>query len=758
VNAIMRRFAQTSVILSAWLLTVGPLSAQYLAEDKPKPHVPVKPTTVAEAQRLEAVKVYALAAQKERDNHLLEAATLYEEAARLDPKSPAPLKALIPLYLALDRIDDAFAHCEKVLERDPNDYETGYLYARQLRVHEKSSEALVILERIVGIPKLKNRPDVKGQLLFDIGVLDENAGNNDKAVIAFRALAEILENPAVIMEHTSYTREEIDGQAAETYERLGRLYLKTKEPARAIDAFEQARKKDPARAARLAFNLAQVYASQGKKAEALERLDDYLRTQPQGMEAYELKIDLLRQLGRRAAVVPELEAAANRDSFNNNLKLLLATEYRRAGRASAAEDVYNRLIGKDAFGPDVFRGLFRVYQDEGDAGLDRLLNRLDEAVQKGVGERDDNNEKKPGDAGEAARARSMLVVLREDADLVKKLLPVAMRRLQRRNKLAYETRMALAVLAARTRTLDIAEALYRDCLDQPGGPREAEQDAYSGLLRVLWQARKYEAVVAVCQNGLKRAAITNRVLFHESLARALMNLDRVKESLEAADNAVKDAGDHDRLGCRCVRAELFAQGKQFDKAIAECQAMLKEYNLPGEVVEIRHTLSGVYSLAQDYAGAEEQLQKILEVDPSDATANNDLGYQWADQNKNLEEAERLVRKALELDQRQRTTGTTVTTDADLDNAAFVDSLGWVLFRRGRFQDAAHELERASKLPAGTDDPVIWDHLADTYSRLKQEEKAREAWRKALSLYDGGRRRKTDDRYQEIKQKLRDHTE
>ena len=102
---------------------------------------------------------------------------------------------------------------------------------------------------------------------------------------------------------------------------LGRLYLKTKDADKAITAFEQARKKDPARSSRLAFNLAEVYRSQGKKAEALTTLDDYLRTQPQGMEAYELKIELLREMGKPGAVVTEMEAAAARDPFNNNLKL-----------------------------------------------------------------------------------------------------------------------------------------------------------------------------------------------------------------------------------------------------------------------------------------------------------------------------------------------------------------------------------------------------------------------------------------------------
>ena len=112
---------------------------------------------------------------------------------------------------------------------------------------------------------------------------------------------------------------------------------------------------------------------------------------------------------------------------------------------------------------------------------------------------------------------------------------------------------------------------------------------------------------------------------------------------------------------------------------------------------------------------EGQLRKVLESSPHDATANNDLGYLMADRNKNLAEAERLIRKALELDKQLR--GATTAKAADEENAAYIDSLGWVLFRRGKLDEARRELERAAKLPDGEDDPVVWDHLGDVCFRL-----------------------------------------
>ena len=119
----------------------------------------------------------------------------------------------------------------------------------------------------------------------------------------------------------------------------------------------------------------------------------------------------------------------------------------------------------------------------------------------------------------------------------------------------------------------------------------------------------------------------------------------------------------------------------------------------------------------DYAQAESYFEKCLQAAPDFAEAQNYLGYMWADRGVKLDKARALIEKAVK---------------SEPKNPAYLDSLGWVLFKLKQPQAALEQVRKAVELSAEPD-PTLYDHLGDIYSALQQTDKARDAWNKSLSL-------------------------
>ena len=120
--------------------------------------------------------------------------------------------------------------------------------------------------------------------------------------------------------------------------------------------------------------------------------------------------------------------------------------------------------------------------------------------------------------------------------------------------------------------------------------------------------------------------------------------------------------------------------------------------------------------AKQWAKAEEDLKKSLELYPDQPHVLNYLGYSWIDQGVNLDEGMRMIKRAVE----QRA-----------DDGYIVDSLGWAYYRLGNMEEAVKQLERAIELKP--EDPTINDHLGDAYWRVGRVLEARFQWSHARDL-------------------------
>ena len=164
------------------------------------------------------------------------------------------------------------------------------------------------------------------------------------------------------------------------------------------------------------------------------------------------------------------------------------------------------------------------------------------------------------------------------------------------------------------------------------------------------------------------------------------------------------------------------EAKQNQQAVATFEEALHEAQLEEDSDFVNAKFYFNYGAAAEQAGlydkAADLLRKSIALDPENsAEASNYLGYMWADHNMNLDEAETMIRRALQ---------------SEPNNASYLDSLGWVEFRKGQFDRALDDLLRAAKT-AEREDPVVFEHIGDTYLKLNRIREALEAWQKALSL-------------------------
>src|SRR5438094_2291345 len=164
------------------------------------------------------------------------------------------------------------------------------------------------------------------------------------------------------------------------------------------------------------------------------------------------------------------------------------------------------------------------------------------------------------------------------------------------------------------------------------------------------------------------------------------------------------------------------EAKQSQQAVATFEEALHEAQLDQDDDVVNAKFYFNYGAAAEQAGLYEKaadlLRKSIALDPANsAEACNYLGYMWADHNMNLDEAETMIRRALEMEP---------------NNASYLDSLGWVEYRKGKPDQALSNLLRAAKT-ADHDDPVIFEHIGDAYFKLNRLPEALESWQKALVL-------------------------
>lgn len=252
----------------------------------------------------------------------------------------------------------------------------------------------------------------------------------------------------------------------------------------------------------------------------------------------------------------------------------------------------------------------------------------------------------------------------------------------------FETHEVLGELYEQKGDFDEALKYYRHGLTlDASAPRN-----HLRLADVYRRAKRYDQAVELFKQAQQKFPDLPRITY--GLALTLSQAQRHEEALAAFASAQTDAEKRDE---EMLDAEFyFCYGAAAEQA--------------GEVEK-----------------AVQLLKQSIDLDPKGSTlqnpgnAYNYLGYMWADRGERLDEAGELIRKALEMEP---------------ENGAYLDSLGWYLFKKGDTQRALDELLRAQDRilrEDKKDDPTVLDHIADAYAKLGKTADALGCWQKALAL-------------------------
>ena len=271
--------------------------------------------------------------------------------------------------------------------------------------------------------------------------------------------------------------------------------------------------------------------------------------------------------------------------------------------------------------------------------------------------------------------------------------------------------------------------LYVQCLAQTNQTERAKQEladwratADSQKKRVQLTARmagvfgaagKLDTAVELATKELE--ADPDNPAMQELLVYLLIEQKEYEKADELVSGWMAENPGRDR---RMLAVSVMLAREDYDEAEGELDSLISKND---KDVQARHMLASVYELTgrTELAGA--QYEKILEISPQDIWANNNQGYYLAENNKNLDEAERMIRSAL------RWAG---------PESAVVDSMGWVCYKKGRFGQAMAYVSRALRLAEESNGEGL-DHLGDIYYRLGEADQAVGAWQKALAAEQGG---------------------
>ena len=448
--------------------------------------------------------------------------------------------------------------------------------------------------------------------------------------------------------------------------------------------------------------LEQMNASSGSAEEPLGEIEEQV---PAMLFALYARMDRIGDAERVAHRIMELRPEDVR------AHLALGVVYERAQRWDDAIALYRRGLEIDPGREALYDYLARVHRARGDSGaelavLEEKLVAVDDD-RRALGRIAEIHE----EAGDREQARDALEALVDaHPDLVLAQL--------RLGAMLYEMQELEAAEERFRSVLESAVSLPQPVMLHQGqyflGLVLADREAYDEALELL------EEIPATSVRFPDARRL--RAWIHERRGDLPSAVVDARQALAASD-------DPRRIGVFLAR--LYQRSQDMDAAIGVMTDLISEY--PDDV-ELIYDLGVIHGEAREMERSLELMNEVLVREPDHSRALNYVGYSWAERGERLDEAERMIRRAVELQP---------------DDGYIIDSLGWVLYQRGLQKVSEGEAERARALfreaieqlelalaKLDRRDPIITWHLGDAYRSVSRFREALRSYQEALELGPG----------------------
>jgi tetratricopeptide (TPR) repeat protein len=248
-----------------------------------------------------------------------------------------------------------------------------------------------------------------------------------------------------------------------------------------------------------------------------------------------------------------------------------------------------------------------------------------------------------------------------------------------------------------------------------GGDENMER-AYQQIIDTWREAKEWQKATDVAQEAVQKLP-TSRDL-KMVLAAQQADMGQADQALKEVNALLKGNGNSEDRQVYITLAQMNTRLRRFGDAEQDLDKAEQLSTKDDDKEYVWFLRGSTFEREKRYADAEVQFKKVLTSDPEHASALNYLGYMLADQNLELDAALGYIKKAIDLDPA---------------NGAYLDSLGWVYFRLGKYDLAEENLLKASQKI--NTDPTVHDHLGDLYQKTGRLKMAVTNWDRALNEWN-----------------------